>query len=283
MNPLSPSQIAAFHKEGYSIVSGIISPDLLRRLNNCLDELIFRRQDDEEVTAYEVGGQAYVHALEKVCRKGDLSCLELLGLPELLAAAEALCGPDFFMIQEFAVVKMLGDPTPVLWHQDMANERTGTCITMGIYLDDAHAGDGALRIVPGSHANGRSICESRLEPSIEVPMRAGDILIHDMMLAHSSGVMTHNPIRKVLYFEFIPASQVLREEIYEEALVERRTRLIPAAIRHYQTLHPATAPFPWKNPRGYAWADTDLRQTLHEIYAKEIHARPSAYCLEGFR
>lgn len=281
MKPIIDAQMASFREQGYAVLPGLISQDQLEKLKASLEALIFEREDDTGVTAYEIDGKLYVHSLEKVCSRGDLACLELLGSPAILGVAEALCGPDFFMIQEFAVIKMLGDTSPVLWHQDMANERTGTCFTMGVYLDDAAPGDGALRVVPGSHNNGKTICEAQHDPSIEVPMRAGDILIHDMMLAHSSGIMTKNSIRKVLYFEFVTASQVLGERIYTEALVERRTRLIPLAIQHHQTRNPGTAPFAWKNPRGYFIDnELDIANELDMIYKDEIHARPSAYCFE---
>lgn len=93
---------------------------------------------------------------------------------------------------------MPGDNTEVLWHQDMLHRHTGNCFTMGIYLDDADAGDGSLRVVPKSHFSSKSICELKQEPDMEVPVKAGDILVHDMMLANSSGLKQHNPLRRVL-------------------------------------------------------------------------------------
>jgi ectoine hydroxylase-related dioxygenase (phytanoyl-CoA dioxygenase family) len=177
---------------------------------------------------------------------------------------------------------MLGDNLPVLWHQDMLHQRTGPCFTMGIYLDDAQVDDGALLVVPGSHANGKTICETKNDPTIAVPMKAGDILIHDMMLAHSSGAMCSLPIRRVIYFEFLSVSHVRNEKLYPEDLLERRCSLLPVAIDHYKQLHPTEIAFSWESPMGEQSRTYPSQvAALQQIYEQEIHAIPSTYCFEG--
>ena len=114
----------------------------------------------------------------------------------------------FFLIQEFAFIKNLGDELPVYWNQDMVHHRNGNCFTMGIYLDNADEDDGALRVVPSSHLSNKNICELSKDPSVELPMKEDDILIHDMMLAHSSGLFKRNHLRRVIYFEFLSATHV---------------------------------------------------------------------------
>lgn len=227
-------------------------------------------------------GRDFVANLDLLCVKDDLSCLELLGLPTILEIARTLCGDDFFPIQEWAVIKHLGDDLPVLWHQDMVHGRSGTCFTMGIYLDDAVPGDGALQVIEGSHLDGRDICALLDQPRIDVPMRAGDVLIHDMMLAHGSEPLRSNSIRRVIYIEFLSAAHVAREGIYPREVVERRTRLIHAAARHRADLCPNERGFtpPLSNPVS---ADTDrpLADILAAIYVEPIKARPSSYCING--
>jgi ectoine hydroxylase-related dioxygenase (phytanoyl-CoA dioxygenase family) len=277
---LSTQQLDFFHREGYLSLPRAIAPPLLKKLQDLFTTLM-QEPGIIDKTVAEHNGTTYVTSLEKLCSKGDLSCLQLLGSPFLLQIAEAICGSDFFLIQEFAVIKHLGDSTPVLWHQDMVHERTGHSFTMGIYLDDANAGDGALRVIPQSHTSGKDICALQKEAFIEVPMKTGDILLHDMMLAHSSGIMHHNRQRRVLYFEFLSLAQVRRENIYTEDLLQNRMQLLHLAIHHYRQQYPNEAFFAWENPLGIsANSGKTTAVALQEIYAREVNARPSAYCFE---
>jgi ectoine hydroxylase-related dioxygenase (phytanoyl-CoA dioxygenase family) len=236
--------------------------------------------DGEGKVFYTNKGKNYVTNLDHICNKKDLSCLELLGFPPILEIAQQICGNDFFMIQEFAVMKNLGDDLPVLWHLDMLHERKGKCFTMGIYLDDANEGDGALRIVPQSHTSSKTICALSKEPSIEIPMKAGGILLHDMMLAHSSAPLVNNNIRRVIYFEFLSAAHVKAENIYRDELVQRRARLLFAATKHYKAIHSTSKQFDLNKEDIFSDADRTVEDILQEVYAAPINAKPSTYCFE---
>lgn len=281
---INTAEMEFFLKNGYLRLPSFIPLPMLNRVRELFDELMDPQQDSDGKLLHVNKGKTYVTNLEHICRRGNLSCLELLGYPPLLSLAETICGADFFMIQEFAVNKILGDELPVLWHQDMVHERKGRCFTMGVYLDDAEENDGALRVVPGSHLSDKGICELSKETPIEVPMKAGDILIHDMMLAHSSAPLQKNKLRRVVYFEFLSAAHVKAENIYTDELVNRRTRLLFAACRHYQALHPQHSPFKHRKKNPAAEDDSkEIAVILAEIYSEPIRARPSAYCLEAFK
>jgi hypothetical protein len=278
---ITATGLDTFHQQGFLKIPGLIPVSLMKKLHQLFDKLMIPDVPIEKVI-HENKGKKYVTNLENICYKGNLAALELLGFPPILEMAQAICGNDFFLIQEFAVIKNLGDELPVLWHQDMLHHRTGNCFTMGIYLDDANENDGALRVVPKSHLMGKPICELSKEPFIEAPMKAGDILIHDMMLAHYSEPLNKNALRRVLYFEFLSAAHVLNENIYAKELVDRRTRLLFAAARRYRALHPGEKQFalPMANPSP----DDDTKSmeaVLTEIYSQAINARPSAYCFEN--
>jgi ectoine hydroxylase-related dioxygenase (phytanoyl-CoA dioxygenase family) len=276
---LSKAQLETFAVDGYLMLPNAIPLPLLQSLQQLFTEQM--QQYSTTTTINNINGNTYVGALDKIMDKGNLSCLELLGTPFILQIAATICGPDFFLIQEFGVIKMLGDSTPVLWHQDMVHQRTGQCFTMGIYLDDANTGDGALQVVPQSHTSGKDICTLMHQPAVDVPMKAGDILIHDMMLAHSSGLMQHNPLRRVLYFEFLSVKQVLQENIYTEVLLHNRIQLLHLAIDYYRRMHPQEKHVEWQNP----FPDLQLPQgafadMLKAVCDIDVRARPSAYCFE---
>jgi Phytanoyl-CoA dioxygenase (PhyH) len=283
---LTPAEMDGFIQDGFIKIPQAIPPALLKKLQS-LFENEMSHLEDHTTSRIERNGKAYVTNLELLCKKGNLAALELLGSPFLLEIAEQICGTDFFMIQEFAVIKQAGDELPVYWHQDMVHEGKGRCFTIGFYLDSVDAGDGALQVVPGSHRAGKPICELKEYPSIEVPMQAGDILIHDMMLAHSSEPMRRKALRRVLYFEFLSRQHVLQENIYTDELVKNRTHLIHAAIHHYKQVQNAELagqhphPFSWKNEWASEYAPVNnLQSLLNQIYSMPIGARPSTYCFE---
>lgn len=281
--PLSPEQLNAFDQSGFVKLPGLIPPSQLQRLQELFDEQMTPGNTAAVQSVMMQNGKDYVTNLELLCNKGNLAGLELLGSPFLLEIAEQICGPDFFMIQEFAVIKNAGDEVPVLWHQDMVHERKGRCFTIGFYLDDADEGDGALRVVPGSHLSGEPICVLKRKPYTEVAMRAGDVLVHDMMLAHCSEPIRNKQRRRVLYFEFLSRRHVLLENIYSEELVQNRYELLHAAMHHYRSLHPGDPGFNWKHEPACGIAPIeDLAATLHQVYSMPVQARPSAYCLDHF-
>lgn len=278
---LSVQQIASYNCEGFLRLPGMVPPDLLARLRALFDDLL-DPDDPTDKVVLEQGGQRFVTNADVLCKRGNLACLELLGFPPMLELAQQICGPDFFLIQEFAVIKHAKDGNPVLWHQDMVHGRTGPCFTLGIYLDEADTGDGALQVVPGSHTSGRKICELMHEPCIDVPMRAGDWLMHDMMLAHASGPAEVNPLRRVIYFEFLSAAHALGEAIYSRELIERRTRLLFAATRLYGSRNPEVTGFDHSRPNPEPGDDSrPIEDVIAEIYSAPINARPSAYCING--
>ncbi len=104
-------------------------------------------------------------------------------------------------------------------------------------------------------------------------------MIHDMMLAHCSEPMRSKPLRRVIYFEFLSAAHVRAEHIYTEELVHRRRRLIFAASRYYESLHPEADKFA-HNGIIEEDKDKEIREILAAVYAEHINARPSTYCLE---
>lgn len=278
---LTPQQLGEFGSQGFLKLPSVVPADLLASLDLLFDQLLVVEEGIGKTITCSGNGE-FVTNVDTLCDRGNLACLELFGLPAILEMAWQICGDDFFPIQEWAVIKHLGDELPVLWHQDMVHRRTGRCFTMGIYLDRADEGDGALRVIPGSHESGRDICSLKDDPFIEIPMAAGDILIHDMMLAHCSEPLTRNQQRRVIYVEFLSAAHVAREAIYAPDLVARRTRLKYAASRLFAMRNPEQRAFDQLTADPEPLDDlSDIRRALAEIYSAPINARPSSYCING--
>lgn len=94
------------------------------------------------------------------------------------------------------------------WHQDLGYWPTGTpdtiTATCSLALDDADSENGCLRVVPGSHRSGlrahRPLLGEDRETShilsvelndadevVELPLRRGDVTVHNELIVHGSG------------------------------------------------------------------------------------------------
>jgi ectoine hydroxylase-related dioxygenase (phytanoyl-CoA dioxygenase family) len=76
-------------------------------------------------------------------------------------------------------------------------------LTLRVHLDDVTDENGPLRVLPGSHRDGKSLrTDLQLETAIHA--RAGDVLAMRPLLAHASGASTPGTVRhrRILHFEF---------------------------------------------------------------------------------
>jgi hypothetical protein len=80
-------------------------------------------------------------------------------------------------------------------------------LTLRLHLDDADETNGALKVLPGSHAHGRLPAEAIQRYRQETPehlctVRAGDALLMRPLLLHASGRSTADKQRRVLHIEY---------------------------------------------------------------------------------
>jgi hypothetical protein len=74
-----------------------------------------------------------------------------------------------------------------------------------VHLDDTDESNGALRVVPGSHLQGRLSAEEiqalKLQ-AVSCPIKRGDVMLMRPLLLHASSVATVPGHRRVLHFEY---------------------------------------------------------------------------------
>jgi ectoine hydroxylase-related dioxygenase (phytanoyl-CoA dioxygenase family) len=289
---LTVEQLADFDRDGYLVLRGRIPAGLLARLQDAADDWIEqgRRLGDGGEGAQDFhwatrpSGRVpfrvnYIHD------KGRTESLELLGSPELLGIAESLAGPDFVPTYESLVFKHAGDGAPIPWHQDALHPRSRRITNIDVYLDDSIAGQGALRVLPGSQAQKVDVCAVRdqygWEPPgfVEVELEAGDVLLHDVMVVHGSPPTTGNALRRTLYYEFRSAQQIRDEGPFDEAWVERRMRLMAPALAAHAAAFPDAVPFDWRpspelRPEPLGDTETELK-VAHAVW------NPGSFCSAG--
>ncbi|MEU6405898.1 phytanoyl-CoA dioxygenase family protein [Streptomyces sp. NPDC046985] len=289
---LTSEEIDSYDENGYLILRDRIPEDLVRRLADASKRWIAdsRRAGESSPTggdyhfADRPSGRVpfrvdYLHA------KNEPVSLELLGCPEVLAVAESLAGPNFVPTYESLVFKEKGDGAAIPWHQDAVHPRSHRIFNVDVYLDASRAGEGALRVIPGSQKQKADVCVLAEEfgwnppEAVTVEMRPGDVLVHDVMLVHGSEAVLGNRLRRTLYYEFRPAEQILGEGPWDREWVDARLRLLPVALDRFQAANPEREGFAWNIdddllPGNRGSEETELR-VVHKVHT------PGAYCSAG--
>lgn len=279
---INTTQHEAFTKNGFLKIEKALPGPFITELRNSIDILCNNYQQLTDMAVQtDANGKVYIVGINHLLTKPDNIFAALLGSPLMLSVAAALCGNDFFPVQDFAVIKTLGDNSTVGWHQDVITTPLSKAIMIGIYLDAADEQNGALRIVPGTHLKGHDICKLQELPFTSITMEPGDMLVHDLMVAHSSGMLTSQQQRRVVYFEFMSSQQVLEEEVYEPDFVTLRTSLIPVAMQLFQNAYPQATPFDWQHPeKSKHPIPDDAVAAIATIYATNKKVKPANYCFD---
>ena len=145
----------------------------------------------------------------------------------LLDLVEALLGPGVVLFSSCWVVKPPRTGRPAAWHQDGGTWPLEPldAVTLWVALDDADAGNGTLRVVPGSHRAGllpHDRDDARLAnelfnvalpaehvdeaAAVDVVLRAGDVSAHHPALIHGSGPNRSDRPRRALVARYHPPS-----------------------------------------------------------------------------
>jgi ectoine hydroxylase-related dioxygenase (phytanoyl-CoA dioxygenase family) len=296
---LTEDQIRFFDENGYLVLKQWITGELLERLQTAgkhwiehgealrakqlaggtleadeqelLSDLAFAKRPNAEVF-FRVN---YLH------NKGEDASLELLGSPQVLAVAESLCGLNFVPTYESMVFKKAGDGEKIPWHQDAVHTRKHRVFNFDLYLDQSKIGAGALRVVPKSQRVIQDACTVATDHAwdipgvIHVPLEAGDVLLHDVMVLHGSERSLGAKLRRTVYYEFRAAEMILEEGPWDLDWIQKRMVLVPLALEKFQARYPEVEPFAWNASSEFR--PPMLEENLALKVAHEWHS-PGAYC-----
>lgn len=211
-------------KNGFKIVDAVLPPEQVAALIGLVEEAT--RQAE-----YMRGAQAY--SLREVFDSLPQLC-ELAGSPAFAQLLEPVLGEGYFAVRGLLFDKIPNANWKVPWHQDLTiavkqrKEARGygpwsvknnlphvqppekvleQMLTLRLHLDDCHADNGALRVLPGTHLKGKLSAtqiqaerQSGEEVVCEIP--AGGVLLMRPMLLHASSPATVPSHRRVLHFDF---------------------------------------------------------------------------------
>ena len=295
---LSDEQVQFFDENGYLVLRNRIPQPLLERLQAAAKDWIERgwehhrqresaeqsRWDDWLFAEREAG--TVMWRVNYLHNKGRSASLELLGSPQVLGIAESLCGPNFVPTYESMVFKQEGDGKEVVWHQDALHPRNYRIFNLDVYLDASKEGAGALSVMPKSQRARQDFCDLEHSYGWQVPnaqvveMAPGDVLLHDVMVAHGSpATQRGSALRRTLYYEFRAAEQVVEEGPWDRNWIDRRMRLVPLALRKHREAFPDAEPFAWRvadafRPQTSGDEEVELK-VVHEVHNE------SAFCSAG--
>lgn len=282
---ITPKQTQQFLEAGYVLLPSALPPALLARWCD-----LATRLEVEVIEAYRRSEPCNVaHIIESptglclgsyetpLTADAD-AVLDLLACPGMMAVARQLGGRGAVPLQVYMVYKQPVVESVVKWHQDALHPRGYPYLNIGIYLDDAQAGDGCLRYVPGTQHKIQDVAQLSsdhgwdIPGAVEQPANAGDIIVHDVMTLHGSPYKRLPGSRRTVYVESRSVPGIQESGAQSERWIELRKRWMGLVIRRCD---PADWPEAWA-----ADMPTDLgrdEEEIAEILAYPESLTPAAY------
>lgn len=286
---LTPEQLLFFDENGYLILRNWIPAGLLASLQAAgrgwIQQGLDLTSPDSDYSFREADGRRTMYRVDYLHNKGYPASLELLGSPQILAVAESMSGINFVPTYESMVFKQEGDGAAIRWHQDAVHPRRWRIFNLDLYLDASRSGAGALVVIPGTQTARQPLCNTESSydwnppGAIEVEMDPGDILLHDVMIAHGSPETHGKALRRTIYYEFRAAEEILAEGPWDRQWIDRRLRLVPVALERYRRAYPQSEQFLWNiSPEFRPQSSGD---EAVELKVAHIVHTPGTYCSAG--
>jgi len=220
----------SWEADGWAVARGVLDGATVARLLRHLDRLVARSPDGAAsglVAGVVVDDPVWVAAVAD---------------PRLLDLVEALLGPGVVLFSSCWVVKPPGTGRPAAWHQDGGTWPLEPleAVTLWVALDDADAGNGGLRVVPGSHRGGLlphdrdddrlatelfnvSVAPGTVDEraAVDVELGAGDVSAHHPALVHGSGPNRSDRPRRALVARYHPPTTRVTRPGWPSTLVLR--------------------------------------------------------------
>jgi hypothetical protein len=229
---------------GYVYVPNVLDRPLLDELRRVTDELL-AQQSREDAVKYRYQGSNISVAYQ------DPVFARLFALPRALDALRALGFRSPKWWSAFLLSKPPHAP-PLYWHQDwwawddpISASPVPAQVFLMYYLTDTTPENGCLCVIPGTHyrhnplhdllpaahtretyeANPNSVIFSTRPDEVDVPVKAGDLVIGDARILHAAHPNQTDRHRSLLTLWYFPDFDILPEPI--QAYVARKTPLEP--------------------------------------------------------
>jgi ectoine hydroxylase-related dioxygenase (phytanoyl-CoA dioxygenase family) len=241
---LSADQLHFFEERGYLHLPAAIGPRELRRLRAVTKKIL---QDPAKSDQKHKEDFKYGNFVDGQIVDGNILCrmeyslekhvryLALLGHPLVVGAAASIHRAPMVVTWEDMVIKMPRANIAVPWHQDLTFQSVKDIVfSIGLYFDSSYSDP--LYLIPGSHKCGplsvpdlSAFVRDRTSSVVELPVSAGDAVIHNVLTVHGSKFNRGPTPRRVLYFEFRTIRQILEDSPWDLRWLYKRLPYIDAA------------------------------------------------------
>ena len=234
---LSADQIEGYHRDGYLILREVMSEDELRPLERDFDRFIRGEVPGMERDFCDMSGPAdrrfedYSLVNAMLPRRYQPHLQGNLYERRAASIARQLIGDQAKLDYDQFLAKRPDKPDAVFsWHQDLGYWPTNTpetfTATCSLAMDDADSENGCLQVLPGSHkgplrphrplhGQGKDefhILSITLDPGenvVGLPLKRGDITVHDERIVHGSdGNHSRTRWRRTYIVAFRPKATV---------------------------------------------------------------------------
>ncbi len=218
---ITDDQARDFDELGYFVMPGVFDAAQLAELDSAIEpgEHMVR-----ELLDTLPGGRISVAGLDtQTVAPNMVGTSEVLWKvcadPTLAGVCADLIGPDVRLYWEQAVYKQPHSAEPVLWHQDNGYTfvEPQSYLTCWIAITDATLENGCISVVPGAHRDGtlehRSTpigeeCWADRDRAVEVPVRAGDVVVFTSLTPHATDRNRTGEVRKAYIVQYMPDGAV---------------------------------------------------------------------------
>jgi hypothetical protein len=213
-------------EDGFALLRDVFEPALLNGMVEHLEPLLAAAPDESALRGFEGGvyGARNILALWP----DVVDCWRRPPLPEALAA---LLGSEYGLVRVLYFDKPPGQTWALPWHKDLTiavrdntlpsthftkpTRKAGVphveapcevleaMLTARMHLDEASEENGALKVLPGSHRDGKTLRLGEVAPETVLANR-GDVLLMRPLLVHNSGRSHPDSTRhrRILHLEF---------------------------------------------------------------------------------
>lgn len=235
------STIEGFDKFGYAVIEGIYSEEEIALILDCIDKAdqsgeTFRRNKD-------------VFAIRQFLKEVP-AAVPVIFNEKLREVINRICS-GYFAVKSIYFDKPATSNWFVAWHQDLTISVDKKVshdgfvnwtvkqnqfavqppvnilqdnFTIRLHLDAADAGNGALKVLPGSHGNGitpATDVDRKGSDPVTCSVSAGGVMLMRPLLMHSSDRTTNSRPRTVIHIEF--SRSKLPEDLHWSERIEFAT------------------------------------------------------------
>jgi hypothetical protein len=260
-DPLSEVERAAFERDGYLALPGVLGPQAVQRYEHLVSDVYERWRRD-------AGARRAMHELSAVSTCPALA--PLCSHPRILGAVWSILGWNVHVYHSHVDVHP-PEHDPVdhfAWHQDGGRQnreletepRPRMSVKVAYWLSDlSEPGRGNLRVVPGSHRMNRIDGPATRDAAwpdppgaVEIRANAGDALLFDRRLWHARSINRSETTRIAVFFAYT----------YRWVLPRDRT---PPRAAHYTAVERQLLNLDDGVDGDHAWGHDPARVPLHGL------------------